>query len=83
MSQPVLTMQERLSKLSKLLDSLTAEIEVTQKMSEKKDLSKDEIIVELLLLSTLHTEYLNEYEQILQTTLGGIVNGEDTICTKK
>lgn len=83
MSQPVLTMQERLSKLSKLLDSLTAEIEVTQKMSEKKDLSKDEIIVELLLLSTLHTEYLNEYEQILQTTLGGIVNSEDTICAKK
>ena len=83
MSQPVLTMQERMSKLSKLLDSLTAEIEVTQKMSEKKDLSKDEIIVELLLLSTLHTEYLNEYEQILQTTLGGIVNGEDTICAKK
>ena len=83
MSVQNLTIQERLSKLSKLLDSLTAEIEVTQKMSEKKDLSKDEIIVELLLLSTLHTEYLNEYEQILQTTLGGIVNGEDTICAKK
>ena len=83
MSQPVLTMQERLSKLSMLLDNLTAEVEVTQKMSEKKDLSKDEIIVELLVLDTLHTEYLNEYEQILQTTLGGIVNGEDTICAKK
>ena len=83
MSVQNLTIQERLSKLSKLLDSLTAEIEVTQKMSEKEDLSKDEIIVELLLLSTLHTEYLNEYEQILQTMLGGIVNGEDTICAKK
>lgn len=77
------TMQERLSKLSMLLDNLTTEVEVTQKMSEKKDLSKDEIIIELLLLSTLHTEYLNEYEQILQVALGGIVNGEDTILVKE
>ncbi len=77
------TIQERLSKLSMLLDNLTTEVEVTQKMSEKKDLSKDEIIIELLLLSTLHTEYLNEYEQILQVALGGIVNGEDTILVKE
>lgn len=76
------TMQERLSKLSMLLDNLTTEVEVTHKMSEKKDLSKDEIIIELLLLSTLHTEYLNEYEQILQVALGGIVNGKDTILAK-
>ncbi len=83
MSVQNLTIQERLLKLSKLLDNLTSEIEVTEEMSKKTNLTKDEVVVELLVLDTMHTEYLNEYEQILQSILGGIVNNEDTICAKK
>lgn len=45
-------------------------------------ISKEELVKELMLLNTLLEEFYAEYNKLLQTTLGGIVNDEDIIVSK-
>ena len=75
-----LSVRDNLLKLATRIDLIAEEADIIKNMPEL--ISKEELVKELMLLNTLLEEFYVEYNKLLQTTLGGIVNDEDIIVSK-
>lgn len=75
-----LSVRDNLLKLATRIDLIAEEADIIKDMPEL--ISKEELVKELMLLNTLLEECYAEYNKLLQTTLGGIVNDEDIIVSK-
>ena len=75
-----LSVRDNLLKLATRIDLIAEEADIIKNMPEL--ISKEELVKELMLLNTLREEFYAEYNKLLQTTLGGIVNDEDIIVSK-
>ena len=73
-----LSVRDNLLKLATRIDLIAEEADIIKDMPEL--ISKEELVKELLLLNTLLEEFYVEYNKLLQTTLGGILNDEDIIA---